>query len=254
MPSQFENPMMISLFENNKVCHDYFSHSERLRTLITGEWRVANDEWDAERTIRHSPFAIGKAAAGTKPAGAGDALDRDASRFAPCRASKCLKMFKTTRANYWLELASIWDRRYVPLGSAAPRLRHRYARNDGKRPWKWEQSEPSPSPSRVISFWASPYRRGPLSRPFGPPSPARGEEDRLLRERARRDLPADISAEFYANVAARRSVARFPVDLAHFDWSSWGRRLPRGQFGGGCRRGGDESRQSDQRCIRKRHF
>ena len=31
MPSQFENPMMISLFENNNVCHDYFSHSERLR-------------------------------------------------------------------------------------------------------------------------------------------------------------------------------------------------------------------------------
>ena len=56
MPSQFENPMMISLFENNKVCDDYFSHSERLRMLITGEWRVANG--DAERTIRNSLFAI----------------------------------------------------------------------------------------------------------------------------------------------------------------------------------------------------
>src|ERR1700690_2181305 len=28
--SQFENPMMISLFENNNVRHDYFSHSERV--------------------------------------------------------------------------------------------------------------------------------------------------------------------------------------------------------------------------------
>ena len=52
MPSQFENPMMIFLFENNKVCDDCFSHSERVRVLIR---------------------AIGKAA-GTKPAGAGDAL------------------------------------------------------------------------------------------------------------------------------------------------------------------------------------
>ena len=43
MPSQFENPMMISLFENNNVCHDCFSHSERLRMLIRGGWRVA--EW-----------------------------------------------------------------------------------------------------------------------------------------------------------------------------------------------------------------
>jgi len=45
MPSQFENPMMISLFENNNVCHDCFSHSERLRMLIRGEWRMANGEW-----------------------------------------------------------------------------------------------------------------------------------------------------------------------------------------------------------------
>src|SRR6202789_3463638 len=66
-------------------------------------------------------------------------IGRDA-RFAPCRASKGLKMLKTTRASYWLELASIWDRRHVRLGSAPPRLRRRYARNDGKRPWKWEQS------------------------------------------------------------------------------------------------------------------
>ena len=56
MPSQFENPMMISLFENNKVCHDYFSHSERLRILIRGKWRVANGEWG--RRTDHSPFAI----------------------------------------------------------------------------------------------------------------------------------------------------------------------------------------------------
>ena len=76
MPSQFENPMMISLFENNNVCHDCFSHSERLRMLIRGEWRVANGEWG--RRTDHSLFAIGKAA-GTKPAGAGDALGRSAA-------------------------------------------------------------------------------------------------------------------------------------------------------------------------------
>ena len=55
MPSQFENPMMISLFENNNMCHDYFSHSERLRMLI--KRRMASSEWRmgiAERTIRHS--------------------------------------------------------------------------------------------------------------------------------------------------------------------------------------------------------
>ncbi len=79
--------------------------------------------------------------------------DRPRCVIAPCRASKCLKMLKTTRASYWLELASIWDRRYVRLGSAPPRLRRR---NDGELPWKWEQSEPSRSPSRVTSFWASP--------------------------------------------------------------------------------------------------
>ena len=137
--------MMISLFENNNVCHDYFSHSERLRMLIRGEWRVANGEWG--RRTDYSPFAMGKAA-GTKPAGAGDALGRSPSAdrprcpIAPCRARKGLKMLKTTRASYWLELASIWDRRHVRLGSAPPRLRRRYARSDGKRPWKWEQSEP----------------------------------------------------------------------------------------------------------------
>ena len=76
MPSQFENPMMISLFENNNVCHDCFSHSERLRMLIRGGWRVANGEWG--RRTDYSPFAIGKAA-GTKPAGAGDALGRSAA-------------------------------------------------------------------------------------------------------------------------------------------------------------------------------
>ena len=76
MPSQFENPMMISLFENNNACHDYFSHSERLRMLIRGGWRVANGEWG--RRTDYSRFAIGKAA-GTKPAAAGDALGRSAA-------------------------------------------------------------------------------------------------------------------------------------------------------------------------------
>src|SRR5271168_4005051 len=35
---------------------------------------------------------------------------RPIGRDAPCRASKGLKMLKTTRPSYWLELASIWDR------------------------------------------------------------------------------------------------------------------------------------------------
>src|SRR5277367_1620616 len=95
---------------------------------------------DAERTIRHSLL---ERPPGRNPrAPARPAADRPRCPIAPCRASKGLKMLKTTRASYWLELASIWDRRHVRLGSAPPRLRRRYARNDGKRPWKWEQSEP----------------------------------------------------------------------------------------------------------------
>ena len=138
MPSQLENPMMISLFENNNVCHDYFSHSERLRMLIRGGWRMANG--DAERTIRYSLL---ERPPGRNPrAPATPSADRPRCPIAPCRASKGLKMLKTTRASYWLELASIWDRRHVRLGSAPPRLRRRYARNDGKHPCKWERSEP----------------------------------------------------------------------------------------------------------------
>src|SRR5580704_6892697 len=95
---------------------------------------------DAERTIRHSLL---ERPPGRNPrAPATPSADRPRCPIAPCRASKGLKMLKTTRASYWLELASIWDRRHVRLGSAPPRLRRRYARNDGKRPWKWEQSEP----------------------------------------------------------------------------------------------------------------
>src|SRR5580692_263741 len=95
---------------------------------------------DAERTIRHSLL---ERPPGRNPrAPATPSADRPRCPIAPCRASKGLKMLKTTRASYWLELASIWDRRHVRTGSAPPRLRRRYARNDGKRPWKWEQSEP----------------------------------------------------------------------------------------------------------------
>src|SRR5580704_2903423 len=94
---------------------------------------------DAERTIRHSLL---ERPPGRNPrAPATPSADRPRCPIAPCRASKGLKMLKTTRASYWLELASIWDRRHVRLGSAPPRLRRRYARNDGKRPWKWERSE-----------------------------------------------------------------------------------------------------------------
>src|ERR1700732_268789 len=91
---------------------------------------------DAERTIRHSLLETPPGR--TPRAPATPSADRPRGPTAPCRASKGLKMLKTTRASYWLELASIWDRRHVRLGSAPPRLRRRYARNDGKRPWKWE--------------------------------------------------------------------------------------------------------------------
>src|SRR5580658_8069564 len=95
---------------------------------------------DAERTIRHSLL---ERPPGRNPrAPATPSADRPRCPIAPCRASKGLKMLKTTRAGYWLELASIWDRRHVRLGSAPPRLRRRYARNNGRRPWKWEQLEP----------------------------------------------------------------------------------------------------------------
>src|ERR1700728_4757539 len=84
---------------------------------------------DAERTIRHSLL---ERPPGRNPrAPATPSADRPRCPIAPCRASKGLKMLKTTRASYWLELASIWDRRHVRLGSAPPRLRRRYARNDG---------------------------------------------------------------------------------------------------------------------------
>jgi hypothetical protein len=55
--------------------------------------------WDAERAIRHSLFAM------------------------------CLKTLKTAKGSYWLELAWIWDRRYVRLGSA-PNARVEPARQD----------------------------------------------------------------------------------------------------------------------------
>src|SRR6202795_358264 len=85
---------------------------------------------DAERTIRHSLL---ERPSGRNPrAPETPSADRPRCPIAPCRASKVLKMLKTTRASYWLELASIWDRRHVRLGSAPPRLRRRYARNDGK--------------------------------------------------------------------------------------------------------------------------
>jgi len=71
MLPQFKNPM-IFLSENNKVCHDYFSRSER------------------------------------------DAV----SRLPLVESRKCLKTLNTARAGYWLQLACIWDRRHVRLGSA----------------------------------------------------------------------------------------------------------------------------------------
>jgi hypothetical protein len=33
----FENPMIFP-FENIKVCHDHFSHSERMHIITSGEW------------------------------------------------------------------------------------------------------------------------------------------------------------------------------------------------------------------------
>jgi hypothetical protein len=95
MRSQFQS-LMISLFENLKVCHDVFSRSERLRA--NGEYRMANGTRNG--TICYSPFAIWS------------------NPIAPCQVSKCLKTLKMARAGYWLELAWIWDRRHVRFGSA----------------------------------------------------------------------------------------------------------------------------------------
>src|ERR1700677_2142198 len=157
MPSQLENPMMTSLFENNNVCHDCFSHSERLCMLIRGGWRVANGEWG--RRTDYSPFAIGKAA-GTKPAGAGDALGRSAAMpDCPLSSEQGLENAQKTRASYWLELASIWigvtfawGRRRLGSGVATLAMTGNARGNGNSRsPW--------PSPSRVISFWASPNHR-----------------------------------------------------------------------------------------------
>jgi len=58
MLSWFEN-LVIFLFENIKVCHVAFSHSERLRMtdkaqMVSSEWRIANGPF----AIRHSPFTI----------------------------------------------------------------------------------------------------------------------------------------------------------------------------------------------------
>src|SRR5277367_6710936 len=75
---------------------------------------------DAERTIRHSLL---ERPPGRNPrAPATPSADRPRCPIALCRASKGLKMLKTTRASYWLKLASIWDRRHVRLGSTPPRL------------------------------------------------------------------------------------------------------------------------------------
>src|SRR5271154_6196704 len=84
---------------------------------------MASSEWangDAERTIRHSLL---ERPPGRNPrAPATPSADRPRCPIAPCRASKGLKMLKTTRGSYWLELASIWDRRHVRLGWAPSRL------------------------------------------------------------------------------------------------------------------------------------
>jgi hypothetical protein len=78
MRSQFQS-LMISLFENLKVCHVVFSRSERLRA--NGEYRMANGTRNG--TICYSPFAIWS------------------NPIAPCRVSKCLKTLKMARAGYW---------------------------------------------------------------------------------------------------------------------------------------------------------
>src|ERR1700738_2321441 len=102
------------------------------RRMASSEWRMGTP--DGLFAIRYWIRPPGR----TPRAPATPSADRPRCPIAPCRASKGLKMLKTTRASYWLELASIWDRRHVRLGSAPPRLRRRCARNDGKRPWKCE--------------------------------------------------------------------------------------------------------------------
>jgi hypothetical protein len=52
--AQFENPM-ISLSENIKVGHDYFTRSERLRMLV--KRRMVSSEWRMGRRADLSLFA-----------------------------------------------------------------------------------------------------------------------------------------------------------------------------------------------------
>jgi hypothetical protein len=78
MLPQFENPM-ISLSENIKVDHDYFTRSERLRMLI--KRRMVSTEWRMGRRADLSLFAY-------------QAPNRH------CPLSKCLKTLKTARVGY----------------------------------------------------------------------------------------------------------------------------------------------------------
>src|SRR5271155_2069265 len=72
MLPQFEN-LMISIFENMKVCHDYFSSSRRI--VHVDKRRMVSNE------INNYVLLI---VPGTKPAGAGDALGRSASQHTAC--------------------------------------------------------------------------------------------------------------------------------------------------------------------------
>ena len=137
--------------------------------MASSEWRMGN----AERTIRHSLL---ERPPGRNPrAPATPSADRPRCPIAPCRASKGLKMLKTTRASYWLELASIWDRRHVRLGSAPRRLGAATLAMTGNVRGNGNSRSPSPSPSRVISFWASPNGTCRLSREARPPALAVSE-------------------------------------------------------------------------------
>src|SRR5271168_1617306 len=92
---------------------------------------------DAEWTIRHSLL---EGPPGRNPrAPATPSADRPRC---PLSSEQGLENAQNDKGELLARVGIDLGSAHVRLGSAPPRLRRRYARNDGKRPWKWEQSEP----------------------------------------------------------------------------------------------------------------
>jgi hypothetical protein len=112
---------------------------------------MANGEWG--RRTDYSLFAIGKAA-GTKPAGAGDALGRSAAMpDCPLSSEQGLENAQNDKGlaigsswhRFGIGVTFAWGRRRLGSGVATLAMTGNTRVNgNGRSPW--------PSPSRVISF------------------------------------------------------------------------------------------------------